>query len=136
MKIILYKTNKAFDKIMDSEGRLSFNPVLLFVSCQTLAEFSSVSGADFICELAVLKTSKGLEQRLACRTCIENFNPLSSFYFYYYYYYILDTYLFSMKEKRKDLGGWGREKIWEEMGLGIILRLYCMKKIYLQLTKV
>lgn len=105
MKIILYKTNKAFDKIMDSEGRLSFNPVLLFVSCQTLAEFSSVSGADFMCELAVLKTRKGLEQRLACRTCIENFNPLSSFYFLLLSL-LYFRYLFVFYERKKKGFGW------------------------------
>lgn len=58
MKVILYKTNKAFDKIMDSEARQSLNPVLLFVSCQTLAEFFSLSGPQFIYDLAILKTQQ------------------------------------------------------------------------------
>jgi hypothetical protein len=44
MKIILYKTNKAFDKIMDSEARLSFNPVVFVASCHTLAMSFSLSG--------------------------------------------------------------------------------------------
>lgn len=112
MKIILYKTNKAFDKIMDSEGRLGFNPVLLFVSCQTLAEFSSVSGPHFICEPAVLKTSKGLEQCLACRTCTENCNPLSSFYLLSSSPSSYFRYLFVFYERKKEriwMDGEGRK---------------------------